>query len=97
VVLWALGVAVAGAAAVAGAELAAVATAREDCCDDAVAWAARVVNPATSANDPPTASRLIRDIRRSAASRAAAARVPEIPCCWCEVTAAGCARSLIRG
>jgi hypothetical protein len=94
VVLWALGVAVAGVAAVAGAELTA---AREDCCDDAVACAARVVNPATSANDPPTASRLIRDIRRKAASRAAAARVPEIPCCWCEVTAAGCPRSLIPG
>jgi hypothetical protein len=62
------------------------------------AWAARIANPATMTADPPATSRLIRDIRRTAASRAvAAAGARTRSRSWREVMAPGCGRRLMPG
>jgi hypothetical protein len=61
-------------------------------------WAARTAKPATMTADPAAASRLTRDTRRTAASRAdAAADAPGRSRCSCEVMAPGWDRGLMRG
>jgi hypothetical protein len=62
----------------------------------AEAWAASVAKTATMSAAPPAISRLIRDMRRTAASRiVAAARARRRSGCSCKLMAPGCGRRLM--